>query len=131
MFRVIVAGSRTIDSQMFIFDKLDTLLSQKIQEKEQIQIVSGTARGVDRIGEQYAAAKGFLCKQYPADWNTHGKKAGYLRNCQMAENADALVAFWDGNSPGTRHMIETAKAHGLAARVIRIKTEKKENPYDT
>lgn len=131
MFRVIVAGSRTIDSQMFIFDKLDTLLSQKIQEKEQIQIVSGTARGVDRIGEQYAAAKGFLCKQYPADWNTHGKKAGYLRNCQMAENADALVAFWDGNSPGTRHMIETAKAHGLAVRVIRIKTEKKENPYDT
>ena len=49
----------------------------------------------------------------------------------MAENADALVAFWDGNSPGTRHMIETAKAHGLAVRVIRIKTEKKENPYDT
>lgn len=131
MFRVIIAGSRTIDSQMFIFDKLDTLLSQKIQEKEQIQIVSGTARGVDRIGEQYAAARGFLCKQYPADWNTHGKKAGYLRNCQMAENADALVAFWDGNSPGTRHMIETAKAHGLAVRVIRIKTEKKENPYDT
>lgn len=131
MFRVIIAGSRTIDSQMFIFDKLDTLLSQKIQEKEQIQIVSGTARGVGRIGEQYAAARGFLCKQYPADWNTHGKKAGYLRNCQMAENADALVAFWDGNSPGTRHMIETAKAHGLAVRVIRIKTEKKENPYDT
>lgn len=63
---------------------------------------------------------------------THnGKKAGYLRNCQMAENADALVAFWDGNSPRTRHMIETARAHGLAVRAIRIKTEKKENLYDT
>lgn len=53
----------------------------------------------------------------------HGKAAGYLRNTEMAKNADALVAFWDGMSLGTRHMIETAKAHGLNVRVKRYDKE--------
>ena len=120
MFRVIVAGSRNIRSKEAVFQKLDILLSNKVKQEE-IQIVSGGARGVDQIGEEYAAARGFLCKRFSADWDTHGKRAGYLRNCQMADNADALVAFWDGESPGTRHMIQTAKNSGLVVRVIHVK----------
>ena len=123
LFKVIVAGSRNITSKDMIIHKLDILLSQKIKEGEKIQIISGAARGVDRIGEEYAAARGFLCKRFSADWDTHGKRAGYLRNCQMADNADALVAFWDGESPGTRHMIQTAKNSGLVVRVIHVKKQ--------
>ena len=48
-------------------------------------------------------------KYFPADWNTYGKSAGFVRNIEMAENATALIAFWDGKSSGTKHMIETAK----------------------
>lgn len=120
MFRVIVAGSRNIRSKEAIFQKLDILLSNKAKQEE-IQIVSGGARGVDQIGEEYAAERGFLCKMFPADWENLGKRAGYVRNCQMAENADALVAFWDGKSPGTKHMISTAKSHNLKVRVVLIK----------
>lgn len=63
------------------------------------------------------------CSIFPADWDRYGKAAGYLRNTEMAKNADALVAFWDGMSLGTRHMIETAKAHGLKVRVKRYDKE--------
>ena len=87
-------------------------------DQDDIQIVSGTARGVDQAGERYAASRGLDCVRFPADWEKYGRRAGYLRNCQMAENADALVAFWDGQSRGTKHMIEIAKARGLAVRIV-------------
>lgn len=125
MFRVIVAGSRSIQNESLVFQKLDTLLAEKRRAGETVQIISGTARGIDQIGEAYAAARGLSCRRFPADWDTYGKRAGYLRNCQMAENADALVAFWDGTSPGTKHMIEAAKDRGLAVRVVAIKTQNK------
>lgn len=117
MFRVIVAGSRTICNQTFVFNHLDRLLVNK-QKYDRLQIVSGTARGVDKIGEAFAQARGYECVRFPADWEKYGKRAGYLRNQQMAEYADALVAFWDGKSPGTKHMIEIAKKYHLAVRVV-------------
>ena len=56
---------------------------------------------------------------FPADWNKYGKRAGYIRNEQMAKEADALIAFWDGKSKGTKHMIDIARSKGLLIRVIR------------
>ena len=117
MYRVIVAGSRSVCDEHLIFSKHDKLLSNKM-DQDDIQIVSGTARGVDQAGERYAASRGLDCVRFPADWEKYGRRAGYLRNCQMAENADALVAFWDGQSRGTKHMIEIAKARGLAVRIV-------------
>jgi hypothetical protein len=56
---------------------------------------------------------------FPADWKTHGKAAGPIRNRQMAKNAEALIALWDGNSRGTKNMIETATKLGLKVYVKR------------
>lgn len=127
LFRVIVAGSRNITSKDLIFKKLDYLLAEKIKAGEAIQIISGGACGVDKIGEEYAAARGFSCKRFPADWETFGKRAGYLRNCQMANNADALIAFWDGKSPGTRHMIQIATSRQLQTRIVKCFSPVQEN----
>lgn len=55
---------------------------------------------------------------FKADWDKHGKAAGFKRNTEMAKYADALIAFWDGKSKGTKHMIDTAKSHNLKVRVI-------------
>ncbi len=77
------------------------------------EVVSGTARGADLAGETWAIMDDVPIKRFPADWDTYGKRAGYLRNEQMAEYADALVAVWDGVSRGTNHMIEAAKVAGL------------------
>jgi len=111
--KVIVAGSRGFNDYELLKKKLDHVLSKR----SVVEIISGTARGVDQLGERYAKEKDFPCSRYPADWNTHGKSAGYLRNVQMADIADALVAFWDEHSPGTKHMIDIAKRKGLVVRV--------------
>jgi hypothetical protein len=83
-------------------------------------VVSGCARGVDRNGEAYAAKHGIPVALFPADWANLGKKAGMVRNCEMADYADALIAIWDGKSSGTKHMIDTAKSKGLKVYVFRM-----------
>ena len=80
--------------------------------------LAGQLGGADKLGEQYAIDRSFKTNIYPADWNGQGKKAGPIRNKKMAENADALIAFWDGKSSGTKHMIDTARIMGLKVRVI-------------
>jgi hypothetical protein len=76
-------------------------------------VVSGTAGGVDTLGERWAQEQGIPVFRTPANWDKYGKRAGYLRNVEMAQGADALVAIWDGVSKGTRHMIDIARKMGL------------------
>ena len=79
-------------------------------------VLSGTARGADLCGEAWAAAHGLPVERYPATWRVDGKfdrAAGHRRNTLMAEHAEALVALWNGESPGTRNMIDTARRLGL------------------
>lgn len=83
-------------------------------------VLSGTAPGADQEGERWAEERKLLVERYPADWKTFGKRAGPLRNKQMAENADGLVAIWDGQSRGTLNMIDLARKRGLRVFVYRI-----------
>lgn len=116
-FRVIIAGTRDFSDYQLLRDKCDAILSSKRQDSN-IVVVSGTARGADRLGERYARERGYKIRQFPADWLNDEKKAGPVRNAKMADNADALIAFWDGQSRGTKNMIETARRKGLAVRII-------------
>ena len=112
--KTIIAGSRNITKYTTV-EKGINQLPITITE-----VVSGTARGVDRLGEQWAEKNNIPVKKFPANWDKHGKRAGYLRNAEMAEYADALVAFWDGESRGTEHMINLAKKAGLVVYVVMI-----------
>lgn len=105
--RVIIAGSRDIH-------RYDILLEMVEECGWNITtVVSGGAKGVDALGERYAEEHDIKLVVYPADWEKHGRAAGPIRNKKMAENADALIAIWDGKSRGTSNMIETAAKHGL------------------
>lgn len=115
MFKVIIAGSREFYDYRLLCATLDHLF-QHIPLQE-IEIVCGKAKGADILGERYAHEHQLAIKYFPAKWKVLGKRAGYVRNEEMAEYADALVAFWDGKSPGTRHMIAIAKKYGLPIRV--------------
>lgn len=88
-------------------------------------VISGTARGADALGELWAAQNGIPIERFPADWNTHGRSAGYRRNAEMASNADALIALWDGTSKGTKGMIDLAKKRGLKVFVQYILTNER------
>jgi len=126
MYKIIIAGSRDfhdyellkIEVNKFI-DEYKTTLSSS--DNNSISIVSGHARGADKLGEQYAREHNHFCYVMSADWDKYGKRAGYLRNASMAKEADALIAFWDGQSRGTYHMIELAKKENLKIKVIEHK----------
>ena len=116
-FRIIIAGSRTFNDYNKLATHCDRLLAEK-KKTHHIVIVSGTCRGADLMGERYAQEHGYSIARYPADWNRLGKFAGIQRNLIMANNADALIAFWDGQSHGTKAMIEFAREKNLAVRVV-------------
>ena len=118
MIKVIIAGTRDFDNYELLKLKMDNILAGKVRNNEEIIIISGTARGADKLGERYAREKGYKIERYPANWDKHGKRAGYIRNEQMAKVADACVCFWDEQSKGTKHMIDLAKQYKLALRVI-------------
>ena len=81
-------------------------------------LVSGGARGVDRIAETEARKQGIAVEVYPADWSGLGKSAGFRRNVTIVEKADAIAAFWDGRSRGTKHTIDLAKKAGKTCAVF-------------
>lgn len=110
---IIVAGSRGFLDYGLLMTTLD-MFPWPITE-----IVSGSARGADTLGERYAREKGIPIKLFPAQWDRHGRSAGYRRNVEMAAYADALIAFWDGHSRGTEHMIEEARKRNLIIKIIR------------
>lgn len=116
-FRVIIAGTRTFTDYTLLQRECNRLLSEK-QRTHNIIVVSGTARGADTLGERYARERGFQLRRFPADWDKDGKKAGMLRNYRMADNADALIVFWDGTSRGAANMINIARKKNLPVRVI-------------
>ena len=111
--KVIIAGSRDFDD----YEVLRNYCDHVLQNQTDIEIVSGTARGADQLGERYAKERGYSVKQFPADWDKHGRSAGYIRNEEMAKYGDALIAFWNGMSKGTEHMINLAKQYKLKIRI--------------
>lgn len=106
--KVIVAGNRYKDpEQKLIFDDYELVLKAINSCGFFItELVSGTAIGVDQLGEQWATTRSIPVTRMPADWNQYGKRAGAARNKAMAQYADAAVIVWDGKSNGTRNMID-------------------------
>lgn len=116
--KVIVAGSRTFTDYELLKAELNMLIVPGFNRE--VEIVSGCCKGADTLGEQYAKEYGFKIKKYPADWDTYGKKAAYIRNNQMAKYATHCICFWDGKSKGTKMMIDLANANNLKIAIINI-----------
>lgn len=105
MEKIVVSGSREITDYNFVHDAIVESPFPNLR----MEIVHGGADGVDSCASQYAEeAEGCTETIFEAKWREHGKSAGPIRNSEMAEYGDALVAIWDGESNGTRNMIENA-----------------------
>lgn len=112
--RLIISGGRDIWDFDFIVDTIKFYT----QNLDSWTLVCGMAPGVDTVAYDYCEANGIPIVKYYADWDNYGKKAGPLRNEDMALHAEALLAIWDGNSPGTNDMIKRATDHGLKFKVV-------------
>lgn len=141
--RLIIAGSRGVRNGLWVDQSVGFALYEfglvpmfgtfrDYVHRAVTEVVSGGARGVDELGERWAAAHGVHCHRMRADWARLGRNAGLIRNRAMAEYAAAgeaiglgrggLVAVWDGASPGTNHMIHEAEECGLRVYVRRVPT---------
>lgn len=119
--RIIIAGGRDFSNYSLLKQSVDTIV--KNFHNENLTIISGTARGADTLGEQYAEEQHLSIRRFPADWDTYGKNAGPIRNAQMAKYASEgtegiLVAFWDRKSKGTKNMINEASNKGLIIKIV-------------
>lgn len=110
--KCIIAGGRDFND----YNKLKNFMNSLPELPT--EIVSGCARGADHLGILFAEEYGLPCKHFPAEWDKHGKAAGPIRNIQMADYADILVACWDGVSRGTRHMINEARKRDLIVFIV-------------
>lgn len=123
MIRIIVAGSRNFNNYSLLEQSLMDYIAGNFDPNE-IEIISGGARGADSLGERFARECQLKLKRFPADWDRYGKSAGYLRNAEMADYAKqktgVLFAFWDGQSRGTQHMINLATTKGLEVHVVKF-----------
>jgi len=115
----IIAGSRSVTPVQFVAGLGACPWRHHITE-----VVSGTALGADRLGEEWAEEQGIAVRRMPADWDRYGKKAGFLRNREMAQVAEALIALWDGTSPGTRDMVKEGRERGLEVFLYYVRTGK-------
>lgn len=105
-FKLIIAGGRDFNDRQLLADSLDVLAYGELSIDYEVSIVSGMARGADRLGYEFARLNNIQTYTFPANWHKYGKRAGYLRNAEMGNFADGLLVFWDGKSRGTQHMID-------------------------
>lgn len=102
--KLAVVGSRSFDDYEYLKKMLDY--------HPCTQIISGGARGADRLAKRYATERGLPIKEFLPNWDTYGKSAGYIRNEQIVEACDELVAFWNSISHGTKHSLKLAQDSG-------------------
>lgn len=124
--RIIIAGSRNFSDYQLLRKEVLAFVRKHHIHRKIVKIISGMAKGADILGEQFAEEFNLEIKRFPADWDVLGKRAGYVRNEEMTKyaiengNRGVLIAFWDGKSKGTKHMIDLAEKNDLYVHIVRF-----------
>lgn len=120
--RIIISGTRDFDDYELLCNEVDKFIEDSSKEFDcEFEIVSGTCRGADSLGERYAEERGYAVKRFKPKWGEYGRSAGIIRNQMMAGYADVLITFWDCKSRGTMNMIDEAQKRGLDIVIVRYK----------
>lgn len=115
--KIIIAGGRNFNDYNVVKHVCDKYTKDKYNS---IEVVCGMAKGVDLLGKKWGDDNGYNIKEFPANWVKYRSSAGPIRNKQMAEYGNVLIAFWDSNSKGTKNMIDIAKDLGLDIIIFKI-----------
>ena len=123
MPKIIIAGSRSMDDYNLMARTWHEYTKKYGLKNDQITIITGGASGADKLTEQMAKRYRIRCEVMRADWQTHDRSAGHIRNAEMAKAAGAdgrLLTFWDGQSPGTAGMIKQTRRADLHVEIVHI-----------
>lgn len=123
MYNLAVIGSRSFKDYETLEYEIDRIFKRKkiATPDRNMCIVSGGARGADRLAKRYADEHEEVHYiEHPADWQKHGKKAGMIRNLDIVKDAHSVLAFWNGKSKGTKHTLGLAQSLGKNIKVVRF-----------
>ena len=115
-FKLIVAGGRDFNDYTLLSDSI-FYLAHNIYADNEVSFVSGMANGADNLGYSFAVSHNVKRYMFPADWSL-GKSAGFIRNKQMGDFSDGLLAFHDGTSRGTKHMIDYMRSINKQVHIV-------------
>ena len=112
---VCVVGSRNFNDYEILSSVLCSFSSKSklIKNASKIKFLCGGARGADSLGEVWAKKNNYETESFIPDWGANPNTAGFIRNVQMATLTDVLIAFWDGESRGTKHMLKTCHSFNI------------------
>lgn len=120
--KIAIVGSRTFND----YEMLKTFIGQTFENEselfqgKEVEVISGGARGADKLGEQFAKEKGYGLTVFKAEWDKYGKSAGFRRNVDIIKNCDICFAFWDGESHGTQHDIQLCEEYNKRCFICRF-----------
>ena len=106
--RVAIVGSRGLS-----VTNLEKYLPNGVTE-----IVSGGAKGIDTCAREYAVSNGIKLTEFLPEYEKYGRSAPLKRNITIIENADLVLAFWDGTSRGTKFVLDNCKSRGIPVKVF-------------
>lgn len=112
--KVAIIGSRSFSDYNFLVKEIESAVSVS----DITAIVSGGARGADSLGARFGQDYDIPTEIYMADWQKHGKAAGFIRNSEIVRNSDIIIAFWDGESRGTLDTMKKGKKNGVPVWVV-------------
>jgi hypothetical protein len=115
-YRVLVSGSLSFDD----YELLRTTLNRLLVGRENVVIVTGSAKGAESLAERYAQERGLGLKQILANWETYGRGAKVIRAAQFIDAADSAAFFWDGKSKTIADLIERAETKGIPVEIVRF-----------
>lgn len=119
--RLLVCGSRGITDKDWIFSQIESYWYEHLACYSDPIMIEGAARGVDLIAKAYAVENDWKVEEYPADWEKHGRGAGYIRNDIMVKAADEVLILWDGESRGTKNDINLCKKYNKPHKIVLYK----------
>lgn len=121
--KIIIAGSRDVTDYDYLRHAMVVSGFWK-QYGKSIEVVCGMARGADLLGKEFAEKNGLIVHEFPADWKGLGKAAGHIRNVEMGkfvkEHNGLILALWDGESRGTKHMLEWCRDNQVKGYIYRV-----------
>ena len=120
--KLAIVGSRTFNDYATLLYVTNSI--KRDNGYTYTEIVSGGAKGADSLAERYAEQNKIPTKIFRADWNRHGKRAGFIRNVYIIDDCDVCICFWDGSSHGTKHDIELCKEKGKVCWIYNFITQK-------
>jgi hypothetical protein len=116
--KLAVIGSRDFTEYDFFKEKLE-YLTQNIEE-DIVYVSGGCKNSADELIKKYCKENNYELIEFLPDYKQYGKAATHIRNSQIVEFSDALIAFFNGSSPGSKSTISKAKKKGLKVKIVKI-----------